>query len=359
MQTSSNRSFCSRLATALLALSTLVVVSAQAQTVVPMLACPLGCGVVQTQTVLAARMARADSKILPAAQETPGYMYNVRVMAEENRWKKTVFGTEDIVMQAALQGGRPELAKYMPVEVPIRFKLLYGDGLVQQGKFFVTLDPSINSIADLKGKRISIGLPTQSDWGMSASLLLEYGFGITAENTDIRHVTPPVMTQELIDGNTDACLLALVTNSDGDIWWTGSLTSKIAASGKKMKYLGMSQEAIDTVNKEIGMSMVSVTVPKGTLPGQDEPFLAGSARAYQAVHPEFPEEVAYELVKSVVENGPELKESGQGFWKWWSKSNMVAGLSEENAHPGAIRAYKELGMWEARKNYPPVTYPEK
>lgn len=331
---------------------------ASAQTVIPMLTCPLGCGVVQTQTVLAAQMARAGASILPAAQETPGYMYNVRAMAEENRWGKTVFGTEDIVIQAALKGGSAGIEKFMPVEVPIRFKLLYGDGLVLQGKFFVTVDPEIKSIADLKGKRISIGLPTQSDWGMAASLLLEQGYGINGDNTEIRHVTPPVMTQELIDGNTDAALLALVTNVDGDVWWTADLTSKIEASGKPMHYLGMSQEAIDKVAEVHGISMVSVTVPAGTLPNQSEPFLAGASRAYEAVHPDFPEEVAYELVKNVVEHGPALKQSGQGFWKWWSKTSMVAGLSEENAHPGAIRAYQELGMWEARNDFTPVTYPE-
>lgn len=331
---------------------------AAAQTVVPMLTCPLGCGVVQTQTVLAAQMARSNSSILPAAQETPGYMYNVRAMSEEARWKKTVFGTEDIVIQAALRGGEPAVKKFMPVEVPIRFKLLYGDGMVQQGKFFVTLDPEIKSISDLKGKRISIGLPTQSDWGMAASLLLEYGYGITEDNSEIRHVTPPVMTQELIDGNTDAALLALVTNADGDIWWTADLTSKIEASGQKMYYLGINAEATEAVKENSGVSMVTVDVPAGTLPGQESSFTAGAARAYQAVHPDFPEDVAYELVKSVVEHGPKLRESGQGFWKWWSKTNMVAGLSDENAHPGAIRAYKELDMWEARNNYPPVTYPE-
>ncbi len=350
--------FRSVVGVAALSAAAFVSTQASAQTVVPMLTCPLGCGVVQTQTVLAAQMARSNASILPAAQETPGYMYNVRAMAEEARWGKTVFGTEDIVIQAALRGGRPAVEKFMPVEVPIRFKLLYGDGMVAHGKYFVTLDPEIKSIEDLKGKRVSIGLPTQSDWGMAASLLLEHRYGITAENTEIRHVTPSVMTQELIDGNTDACLLPLVTNADGDVWWTADLTSKIEASGQKMYYLGVDQAAVDAVKEKTGISMVTVTVPAGTLPHQDSPFVAGISRAYEAVHPDFPEEVAYELVKSVVEHGPKLRETGQGFWKWWSKTNMVAGLSEENAHPGAIRAYKEMGMWEARNDYPPVTYPE-
>ncbi len=343
---------------AIFAAGTLTSGAALAETVVPMLACPLGCGGVQTNTVLAARMARDGSEVLPAAQESPGYMYNVRAMAEEARWKTTVFGTEDMVIQAAFQGGRPELANYMPVNIPIKFQLLYGEGAAAQGKFFVTFDENINSIADLKGKRVSIGLPTQSDWGMAAALLLEFGYGITSENTEIHIVSPAVMVQELIDGNTDAALTALFTNAERDIWWTNDLTSKLDATGKPIKYLGMSQEAIDAVNKTFGMSMLKVTVPAGALPDQTEDFSAGAVRAYQAVHPDFPEDVAYQLVMAVHKHGQALRDSGQGFWKFWSPGNMIDGLSEETAHPGAVRAYKELGIWEMTADYPPVTYPK-
>lgn len=334
------------------------VYNAHAQSMVPVLTCPLGCGIPEAYTVLAAQMSRADSDILPAAQETPGFMYNIRAMADESNWKKTIFGTEDTVIQAAFQGGSDDLKRYIPEPIPIKFKLLYGEGLVAQGKFFVTFNPDIKSIADLKGKRISIGIPTQSDWGMTAGLLLEHSYGITEENTKINYVTPAVMTQQLIDGNTDAALMALITNSDGDIWWTGSLTSQLDASGKTIKYLPVTEEAIDTLNEKFSMTLLKLTIPAGTLPDQEEEVLVGGNRIYAATHPDFPEDIAYEMVKSVAEFGPKLRETGQGIWRFWSPGNMVAGLSEENAHPGAIRAYKELGWWEDRHNYERVTYPE-
>jgi hypothetical protein len=63
------------------------------------------------------------------------------------------------------------------------------------------------------------------------------------------------------------------------------------------------------------------------------------------------------MVKAVASYGPKLRESGQGIWRFWSPDNMVAGLSEENAHPGAIKAFKELGWWENRLKYQAVTYP--
>lgn len=350
------RSLLAAIAVAVVPLT--AVTNAQAQTMVPILTCPLGCGLPEAHTTLAAQMARANSDILPAVQETPGFMYNIRAMADESNWEKTIFGTEDTVIQAAFQGGSPELQRFVPEPIPIDFKLLFGEGLVAQGKFFVTLDPNINGIEDLKGKRVSIGLPTQSDWGMVASLLLEHSYGITDENTDIRYVTPPVMTQQLIDGNTDAALMALITNADGDLWWTNNLTSQLSASGATIHYLPVTEEAIDTLNEKFSMTLLKLTVPAGSLPDQDEPFMVGGNRIYEAVHPSFPEEIAYKMVMAVAEFGPRLRDSGQGIWRFWSPNNMVAGLSEENAHPGAIRAYKELGWWEDRTNYEPVTYPE-
>ena len=38
---------------------------------------------------------------------------------------------------------------------------------------------------------------------------------------------------------------------------------------------------------------------------------------------------------------------------------MTCGLSDDNAHPGAVRAYKELGWWKQSDNplCTPMTYP--
>ena len=37
---------------------------------------------------------------------------------------------------------------------------------------------------------------------------------------------------------------------------------------------------------------------------------------------------------------------------------MLDGLTEENTHPGAVRAFKELGIWDSREDSVPVTYPQ-
>ena len=142
---------------------------------VTLLLCPFGCGPLAGDTILMNQMILAGTPVTLLPQETPGYMYNLREMANKKRWKRTIFGTEDVLIQLGFWGGTPELKEFLPEKVAIKFKLLYGEAWWGQGKFFITFDPNIKSIADLKGKRISIGLRGQSDWGVVSRLFLEYG----------------------------------------------------------------------------------------------------------------------------------------------------------------------------------------
>lgn len=328
------------------------------QTIVPILSCPFGCGVVEGNTIFGTIMAKHGEPVVVAAQETPGYMYNVRAMGEEKRWKSNVFGTEDVIIQLALQGGTPELKEFLPDPVPIKFKLLHGEAYWAQGKFFVTTNPDIKTIADMKGKRVSLGLRAQSDWGVYPRLILEHAYGITPDNTDIRHMTPGALTQQLIDGTTDVAVTGFGTEPSQTFHLITGPLRKLQASGKDLYYIPMEQSAIDKVNAKFGTTFVTKTVKAGTMPGQDQDLLIGFVRGYKAVHPDFPDEVAYNFVKGVHKYADEMKPLS-ALWGMLTPEMMVDGLSEENAHPGAIRAYKELGIWDLRTNSVPVTYPGK
>jgi hypothetical protein len=79
-------------------------------------------------------------------------------------------------------------------------------------------------------------------------------------------------------------------------------------------------------------------------------------RGYKAAHESFPEETAYQIVMAVAKLAPKLRDQ-HVLWKIWSPELMVAGLSDENVHPGAKRAFVELGWWDKAKAYPAMTYP--
>lgn len=333
------------------------VMAASKPTPVPVLLCPHSCGPVAGDTILMNQMIKADAPVEILPQETPGYIYNVRRMLNKSLWKTTVFGTEDFVLQLAYKwGGTPELKDFLPVKVPVKFKLLYGEAWWAQGRFFVTFDPNIKTVADLKGKRVDVGLRSQSDWGLSAALLLKYGYGITSKNTTIRYMTPGALTQQLINGSCDVTISVFGMEPTKTSWLIPGPLRQLEASGKPLHYIGVDKAAVDKVNKKFGMSWLYETIPAGTLPEQHKPFSAAVVRGYKATAPGFPDDVAYKLVKEVAKLGPVMKKLSP-LWAIWSPDLMVAGLSDENVNPGAKRAYEELGWWDLTKKYKKVPLP--
>ena len=333
-------------------------VSAQTKVTVPLLLCPSGCGPTEGDTILMTQMIKEGSPVTLLPQETPGYIYNIREMSNDRNWKRTVFSTEDVLIQLAMKwGGTPEMKEFLPDPVPIRFKLIYGETWWPIGKFFATFDPKIKTIADLKGKRISLGLRGQSDWGWYSRMVLE-AYGVTPQNSDIRHLIPAVLTQQLIDGSTDAAVTVFGMEPNMKEWLIGGPLRQLEASGKPLRYLGVDKAIIDGINNKYGTTFTFTTIPAGTLPKQTEPLNVGLVRAYKAAHADFPEEVAYQIVMSVAKMAPKLRDL-HILWKIWSPELMVAGLSDENVHPGAKRAYVELGWWDKTKNFPAMTYPTK
>jgi len=328
-----------------------------AQTSVPLLLCPWGCGPTESDQMLMNMQIRDKKPAVFLPQETPGYMYNIREMANERHWKRTVFATEDVIIQLAPQGSSPELKEFLPEPLPTKYKLLYGGGWHGQGKFFVTFDPKIKTPLDCKGKRISLGLRGQSDWGVFPRLILEHGYGITPANTDIRHMTPAALTQQLLDGSTDCAVTGFGTEPSQTKFLISPPLRQLEAVNRQLYYIGISKEVIDIVNKKFQTTFIASTFPAGRLPKQDAPLNLALVREFKAVHSSFPDDVAYELVKSVVTYAPQLQDK-HPLWQNVTKELMLHGLSEENVHPGAKRAFVELGWWNDHKKYPPMTYPK-
>lgn len=329
-----------------------------AKDTIAVLLCPFGCGPIAGDTILMNQLIKEDADVILLPQETPGYMYNIREMGRsERKWPNSVFATEDTLIQVAYAGGSPEMKEFLPEPVKIPWKLLYGEAWWGQGKFLVTFDCSLETMADLKGKRVSLGLRGQSDWGVFSRLFLEHGYGVTTDNADIRHMTPGQLTQQLIDGATDAAVTPIGAEPSLTNFIIPGPVRQLEATGKKMCYLGVTKEIVDKLNEKFGATWLYVDLPANTLPHQDEPLGVAFNKGFKAAHETFEESRAYNLVKAVADIGPKMKEL-HALWRIWSPELMTCGLSEENTHPGAIRAYKELGWWELRNKCEPMTYPK-
>lgn len=307
------------------------------------LLCPQGCGPMEGDNVLMNQMIQADAPVVLQPQESPGYLANIRMMQDSERWKTTIFATEDPIIQLAPLGGTGTIKEFLPESIDPNFKLLYGEAWWAQGKFFVTFDDELETIEDLKGKDLALGLRSQSDWGFFSRLFLEHGFDITPDNTAINHMTPGQLTQRLIDGNADAAVSVFAAEPKLKDWIIGGPLRQLEAAGD-INYIGIEPEKIEEINDKFGTTFLHVNVPAGTLPSQKQDLSVAINRGYKAVHETFSEEAAYKIVKAVLDIGEEMREL-HPLWSIWSPDLMVHGLSPDNTHPGAIKAYKEAGVW--------------
>jgi TRAP-type uncharacterized transport system substrate-binding protein len=164
---------------------------------------------------------------------------------------------------------------------------------------------------------------------------------------------PKKAAEELLNGKVNAIMIGFITNHDQSVFNLSGISRILEASGRKIYYVVPEQEVYKAVNDKYGTFTVPVLVPAGTMPSQEVAMLVGGDRVFNVAHASFPEDLAYQLVKAVATLGPSLQ-SAHAYWKCVSPLDMLNGLSEENTHPGAIKAFEELGLWKKRKKFSPT-----
>src|SRR5438876_552620 len=290
----------------------------------------------------------ADSHpwLRPFQQETPGYVYNLKLLARDKALQKTAtFGSSTGAEWLATKGIKP----FFDEPIAVDWKWLYGETL-HGNSWFVTTDPSVKTVADLKGKSIAIGLKTQTHCGGFAYTLLKEGYGITEENTQIQFLGPAKGIDTLLDGRVVAALVQMNVDALLREVVPGSVLTRVAASGKSFRYLDIPREVVEKVNRQTGSPFIPLDFPPNTLPNQPARLQWFADVGVRAVHPDFPEELAYEVTKAFITLGPK---AGQfvALGKTWNKETMVRPFADapDKVHPGARRAFQEAGLWPPEK----------
>ena len=102
-------------------------------------------------------------------------------------------------------------------------------------------------------------------------------------------------------------------------WLIPGPLRQLEAVNKPLYYIGVEKEIVDKVNKKFGTTFLPLTLPAGTLPKQTQPLSVAVNRGYKAVHPDFSEQAAHDIVMSVAKLGPKMRQL-HALWKIWSPS---------------------------------------
>lgn len=205
-------------------------------------------------------------------------------------------------------------------------------------------ESGIDSIADMKGKRVyvgDIGSGTEQD---VKNLLGAYDMTLDDLKTPVRGSAGSAVGL-LRDGQIDAMFYTV---------GLGASAITEAAQTAPIHLVSVPQEKIDALHDEYSF-YTGVTIPGGTYPGMDEDVSAVTLKAMLLTSADLPEDVVYQFMNTVFNDkidafyndiaNPNLK-------KYFKVDNALDGMSIP-LHPGAVKFYKEQNVDVADDLMPP------
>lgn len=197
----------------------------------------------------------------------------------------------------------------------------------------VNADSGIASIADLAGKRVSVGSPG-SGTEVIANRILEVS-GIDPESgIEVERLGVAESADAIRDGNIDAFFWSggLPTAAITDLGATPNLTISILPHG----------EIASALQEAYGDFYNTATIPAETYPGQAEDVEVVVVPNVLVVNGEMDEELAYNVTRVMFEGQAELAAAHP------AANELTLEKAVQNSpipyHPGAIRYYEEQGV---------------
>ncbi len=271
-----------------------------------------------------------------ASTESPGLVYNIKKMEVDSHFKKTAMISNSNAMLWFAHNGLKPLDKKMGFDQ--KAIAVYVSNIF----WFATTDPDIKTMADLAGKRVALGKKAQIGWGIMANWYLDTGWGLKGKVKKEWIGNKPAL-RALKDGLVDAIVIGGYVNSDTMEFQPSPHTRELLAS-KKVYHLTVGKKAVDKVLDKYGeFPSATLTIPPGTIKGQDKAIVSMLPLVYWTVSEQFPEEHAYEITKLLIKNVGTFK-NYHALGKLMSPKSLSYGLKPEELHPGALKAYKEAGL---------------
>jgi TRAP transporter TAXI family solute receptor len=203
---------------------------------------------------------------------------------------------------------------------------------------FVTTDKSgINTVKDLNGKNVGVG-PKAGTPGTYFPMI----FDALGVKPTIRYGGASDMASQLGDGLLDAFAFAAGLPI--------SAFSELEAQ-RPVRFFGFTDEQVAAITKKMP-ELSPAVIPKGTYNTLKEDQKTVGMYNFFIAHKELPDEVAYNIVKAVLENNKRMVQGHS------AATETVPTNADKNTflpfHPGALKYYKEKGIKIADKAAQPA-----
>ena len=191
-----------------------------------------------------------------------------------------------------------------------------------------TADSGIKTLADLKGKSLSVGAPKSGTELNSRAILKAAGMDYK-ELGKVEYL-PFAESVDLMKNRQ----LSATLQSAG----LGVASLKDLSNSSEITMVSVPKAVVD----KIGPPFVAATIPAGTYKGQDQDVPTAAVVNYLVTSSAVSDELAYQMTKLIFENLPELA-NAHAAGREIKLENAAAG-SPAPLHPGAARYYTEKGV---------------
>ncbi len=192
---------------------------------------------------------------------------------------------------------------------------------------------TLDDFMALKGKKVSMGRQNSGTIGSNRVIMKNLGVDMDKE-FDLAFMGYGPSAEALQNGNIEG----MSTPAGAPV---GAVTQALAAMGDDAVVLNMTPEQARKADGGLGL-WTPFTVKAGTYPGQDKDLTTIAQPNFLAVRADIPDDVVYQITKTVYENLPFLQ-GIHAATKAMSIERAIAGLPMP-LHPGALRYYKEVGV---------------
>jgi hypothetical protein len=237
------------------------------------------------------------------------------------------WSSTSLVYAAALATGPFKGAAKIPIRV-----LFWGDPYAYH---IFTSNSNIKSVSDFKGKKVAGELMGTYDTNLIRQAVLGAN-GLSDKDVKVIPFRNIGECSQLVkEGMAD---VGMTTTS-----FPAISIDEITAS-KSVFFITQSKESIEKAVAALGPAWTVVTIPANVYKGQANAVRTIGGHAVFVTRPDLDEILAYSIVKAVYDHQQE-------FWSYhagarlWTLENAIA-MWALPYHPGAIRYFKEKGIWK-------------
>lgn len=203
-------------------------------------------------------------------------------------------------------------------------------GLYAEAVQLVTMNPDIKSVADLKGKAVSIGAPGSGVYFNAMDVLS--AAGLTEDDIKAQYQSFADSTDALKDGKIDAAFIVAGAP-------TAAITELCTTNSAYL--VPIDGEVADKLMAD-SPYYTAYTIPAGTYAGQDADVTTVTVKATLIVAASASEDDVYNLTKAIFDNTDAIaSENGKG--AELSVENATTGMAAP-FHAGAAKYYAEKGV---------------